>query len=258
MGTGAITTYVDVAQLVLYLFWGLFAFLIYYLQRESKREGFPLESQRPGGSVYTTPGLVGMPSPKVYKTADGHEYSAPSSKKSPQVLKAIARNKFNGAPLEPTGNPMLDGVGPGAYADRADRAELTTHGQPLIQPLRADNAFSVSSKDTNPIGMPVVGADHKVAGKVVDLWLDKAEMMFRLIEIEVPTSSGGRRVLIPMNFARIGKDAVTVKSILSTQFALVPATKHKDQITMLEEEKIMAYYGGGTLYATPERQESLM
>jgi photosynthetic reaction center H subunit len=257
MGTGAITSYVDVAQLVLYAFWLSFAALIYYLQRESKREGFPLESQRPNGQVYTTTGLVSMPNPKVYKTADGHEYFAPSDKKSPQVLKAVPRNRFNGAPLEPTGNPMLDGVGPGAYADRADRPELTFEGHPLIAPLRAAAGFSVSTKDINPIGLPVLGADGQVAGKVVDMWLDKAEMIFRHIEVEVPTSSGGRRVLLPINFSRIGRFNVQVKSILSTQFTLVPGLKNPDQITMLEEEKIMAYYGGGTLYATPDRQECL-
>jgi photosynthetic reaction center H subunit len=49
-----------------------------------------------------------------------------------------------------------------------------------------------------------------------------------------------------------------VKSILSTQFAQVPSTKHPEQITLLEEEKVMAYYGAGTLYATPERQEPLV
>ena len=27
------------------------------------------------------------------------------------------------------------------------------------------------------------------------------------------------------------------------------------QITLLEEEKIMAYYGGGTMYADPKREE---
>ncbi|MFZ9154247.1 MAG: photosynthetic reaction center subunit H, partial [Burkholderiaceae bacterium] len=41
MGTGAITQYVDVAQLALYAFWVFFAILIYYLTIESKREGFP-------------------------------------------------------------------------------------------------------------------------------------------------------------------------------------------------------------------------
>ena len=31
-----------------------------------------------------------------------------------------------------------------------------------------------------------------------------------------------------------------------------------EEITLLEEEKIMAYFGAGTLYATPDRQEPLI
>ena len=46
METGAITQYVDVAQLVLYAFWAFFFGLIYYLQRESHREGYPMDSDR--------------------------------------------------------------------------------------------------------------------------------------------------------------------------------------------------------------------
>ena len=39
-----------------------------------------------------------------------------------------------------------------------------------------------------------------------------------------------------------------------------PAAPDPDhaQITLLEEEKITAYYGAGTLYATPERQEPII
>lgn len=47
METGAITQYVDVAQLVLYAFWLFFFGLIWYLQRESHREGYP----RPASST---------------------------------------------------------------------------------------------------------------------------------------------------------------------------------------------------------------
>jgi photosynthetic reaction center H subunit len=38
----------------------------------------------------------------------------------------------------------------------------------------------------------------------------------------------------------------------------VPTTKHPDQITLLEEEKITAYFGAGTLYAEPKRSEPLI
>ena len=41
-----ITSYIDFAQLSLYAFWLFFAGLIWYLRREDKREGYPLESDR--------------------------------------------------------------------------------------------------------------------------------------------------------------------------------------------------------------------
>jgi photosynthetic reaction center H subunit len=67
----------------------------------------------------------------------------------------------------------------------------------------------------------------------------------------------GDTVLLPMTFSRINRRGVHVSSILSSQFANVPKTKSDSQITLLEEEKITAYYGAGTLYALPERQEPL-
>ena len=70
-GTGAIVGNIDVAQVVLYVFWVFFAGLIYYLQRESKREGFPLESDLPSGERIASPGLVGMPRPKTFHVAHG-------------------------------------------------------------------------------------------------------------------------------------------------------------------------------------------
>jgi photosynthetic reaction center H subunit len=41
--------YVDVAQIVLYMFWAFFAGLIYYLLRENHREGYPMDSGRENG-----------------------------------------------------------------------------------------------------------------------------------------------------------------------------------------------------------------
>jgi photosynthetic reaction center H subunit len=64
--------------------------------------------------------------------------------------------------------------------------------------------------------------------------------------------------MLPVPFARITNEHVKVHAILAHQFADVPGLRNADQITMLEEEKISAYYGAGTLYATPERQEPLV
>jgi photosynthetic reaction center H subunit len=38
----------------------------------------------------------------------------------------------------------------------------------------------------------------------------------------------------------------------------VPKTRSPEKVTFLEEEKIMAYYGAGLLYADPDRQEPMV
>ena len=253
MGTGAITQYVDVAQLVLYAFWIFFAALVYYLVRENHREGYPMETEDGRGVITGLP----IPEPKTFKLAHGGEAVVPNLTPSPQTLRAEPAHAWAGAPLVPTGdNPMLDGVGPGAWADRADVPDMDFEGQIKIVPLRLATDFQISTKDNDPRGLPVVGGDGEVGGTVVDLWVDKAESLFRYLEVETP--GGGRRVLLPINFARIRKDQVHVRAIFGQHFAAVPGTRSADQVTQLEEEKIMAYFGAGLLYATPSRIDPLI
>ena len=251
METGAITGYIDVAQLVLYAFWAFFAGLIYYLHRENKREGYPLESDRSGSITHQ--GWPAVPDPKTYRMADGSTVTVPNDRRDNQP--PLHEGVYRGLPLEPTGNPLLAGVGPGSWADRADVPDKTLEGDARIVPLRSAPGFGVAHQDVDPRGLPVYGADMVEGGTVVDLWVDRAEMLFRYLELEV---AGGRRVLLPINFARVQRRRVLVGSILGQHFADVPGTRQAEQVTMLEEEKIMAYYGAGTLYATPERQEPLL
>jgi photosynthetic reaction center H subunit len=49
-----------------------------------------------------------------------------------------------------------------------------------------------------------------------------------------------------------------VHALYAEQFAGVPATRATDRITLLEEERITAYYGAGMLYADPGRAESIV
>ena len=252
MGYGQIASNLDLAQLVLYAFWIFFAGLIYYLVRENHREGYPMETATGRSSPSGWP----VPDPKTYLLAHGGSFSAPNDKRSPQVLAAEPAHRWHGAPLVPTGNPMLDGVGPGAWADRADVPDMNYHGLPKVVPLRTLASYSVDRADVDPRGLAVVGADDVVGGTVVDLWMDTAEDLFRYLEIEA--SGSLRRVLVPMNFARVRRGHVKVGAILGAQFAAVPGTRLPDVVTMLEEEKIMAYYGGGTLYAEPSRAEPLL
>ena len=70
MQTGAITGYIDVAQVVLYAFWIFFAGLIFYLRREDKREGYPLESDR-SAQRHACRASRRCPSPKTFLLRDG-------------------------------------------------------------------------------------------------------------------------------------------------------------------------------------------
>jgi photosynthetic reaction center H subunit len=148
---------------------------------------------------------------------------------------------------------MADGVGPGAWAERHDTPDLTLEGAPKIVPLRVATDFSVFGGDPDPRGKSVIGGDGQVAGTVRDLWVDRSEPTIRYLEAEIP---GGRRVLVPIGFAKIdGSGTVHVNAILAGQFARVPALANPDRVTLREEDRICGYYGGGTLYAEPSRQE---
>jgi photosynthetic reaction center H subunit len=89
---------------------------------------------------------------------------------------------------------------------------------------------------------------------VRDLWLDHSDVMFRYLEVE---TTGGRRVLVPIPFAKIGSRQVRVHAVLGSHLEDVPALASMERITRLEEERIVAYFGAGMLYATPARQEPL-
>jgi photosynthetic reaction center H subunit len=253
MQTGAITNYIDVAQLMLYAFWIFFAGLVIYLRREDKREGYPLESDRSGR--IRVQGFPSIPRPKHFMLAHGGTASAPNGKRDTRAIAAKPVGAWLGAPLMPTGNPMLDGVGPASYAERADTPDLTVDGQTKIVPLRAAPGFHLEARDPDPRGMTVIGGDGAVGGTIADVWVDRSETLLRYFEVEVTTANGPRRVLVPTTFTKVnrGRRQVKVRSILGKHFAQVPGLRNAEQVTLLEEDRIAAFYAGGTLYAEPRR-----
>ena len=258
MQIGAITGYIDVAQLALYAFWLGFAALIFYLRREDKREGYPLISDR--SPYVTVQGLPTIPAPKSFLTQHGPLYAP--RKEAPEVLNAVPASRGLGAPLDPTGNPMLAGMGPGAYAQgRADIPDYTFDDNlPKIVPLRTIPEFFLAWEDPNVIGMAVFGADRVQAGTVTDAWIDRSEVVIRYVEVTLLAPKAAKTVLLPMNFLQIKakRRTIHVNAILGAQFADVPALKSPDVVTFLEEEKIVGYYGGGLMYARPNRVEPLL
>jgi photosynthetic reaction center H subunit len=255
MKLGVIMGYIDVAQVTLYVFWIFFAGLIFYLRREDRREGYPLISEPSNTSK--NPGFLYIPPPKVFRLSDGATVSSPDDRRADnRNHNMVKREVWPGAPVVPVGDPMLAGVGPGSYAERSDKADLM-HGTPKIVPLRVATDFSLEDSEPDLVGMNVVGADGRSAGTVRDVWVDRMEVIIRYLEVE---TTGNRRVLLPMTFSRVKKrrGEVHVNAIMSNQFAAVPTTANADQVTLLEEDKICAYYGAGTLYANESRSEPLL
>jgi photosynthetic reaction center H subunit len=265
MEIGAITQYIDVAQVSLYAFWVFFAILIFYIRREDRREGYPLEADVSGD--YNKDPWLFLPPAKTFVLPHGHgTVSVPNAKRD-NTERSVPGEKianFPGAPYRPTGrNPMLDSIGPGSWAERADEPDLTHHGDPKIVPMRIAKNFSIAEGDTDPRGMRVVGYDTVVAGKVVDAWVDRSEQMLRYLEVETEVGREKRTILVPINFTVMRKTRdrehiFYVQALRGEQFADVPDTASATQVTFLEEEKITAYFGSGLLYADSGRQESII
>lgn len=253
---GAITQYIDVAQIVLYAFWLFFAGLIFYLRREDKREGYPLVYDRPENKPYLN--FPPIPAPKTYLLASGETVQAPRPEHDAREIRGVPVAPWTGAPLQPIGDAMLDAIGPGAYALRANVPDRTYDGMIKIVPLRLAPTMHLEARDPDPRGMTVLGADNVAAGNVSDVWVDRSEVTIRYLEVEMPGVPDPVRVLLPMPFALVDRKwrTVSVNAILGSQFAQVPRTKSADEVTLREEDQICAYYGGGTLYATPGRAES--
>ncbi len=256
--SSVLTETIDVAQVVLYAFWFFFFGLIYWLRKEDRREGYPLESDNPRRVGRLRQILI--PSPKTFLLPHGGgTVQAPNFARDERELLATRNAAAAGATLEPSGDPMLSAVGPASFAQRGDAPELTREGHDLIVPMRVATEFSVSA-GPDPRGWDVVATDGKVAGKVKEIWVDRADFMVRYLEVELAgkgevEGAAAEIRLLPITMLRLlgeGKK-VKVASVRAEHFASVPALKEPDRITLLEEDRICAFYAGGRLYAEPKR-----
>ncbi|MEM6306224.1 MAG: photosynthetic reaction center subunit H [Pseudomonadota bacterium] len=238
----------DLASAAIWLFWIFFAGLVYYLQTENMREGYPLQTE--DGSEAPNQGPFPVPKDKTFILPHGRgELTVPSGQRGDRDDLALVQSaKTAGSPYIPTGDPMVDGVGPASWAPREDRPEVDAHGHAKIKPLSELPDFYLSA-GRDPRGKVVMAGDGEIVGRVTDMWVDVPEQMVRYLTIDLNPEGTGKTRLVPMNFAKIKGDRVKVRSIYGSQFEGVPTIKGKDEITLLEEEKIMAWYGGGTLYA---------
>ncbi len=246
---------VDVALLSLYAFFLFFVGLVWYLNRESRREGYPLEDEMTGRLNPTKIWDVGPQ--KTFRLPHGHGVVNPKTARDDRDIKAKKAWGSYGSPYVPTGNPLVDGVGPASYAQRAKRPDLDFEGHPRIVPLRAVEELSVDKRDSDPRGYTMYGSDGVAAGVVTEIWIDRSDRLVRYLETRLPT---GHTVLVPMTMVLVKarQGAVQTDSISAAQFADAPAAPSNNMVTLDEEERAIAYFGGGYLYSSPSRQEPLI
>jgi photosynthetic reaction center H subunit len=249
---------IDVALLCFLAFFLFFIGLVIYLRREDRREGYPLEHEVTG-RLEPIDGFLQTGPQKSFRLPHGHGVvtTPTGAGRDPLDLPARRLENFPGAPYVPTGNPLVDGVGPASWVKRADRPDLDWEGRPRILPLRLLNDFSVDPNDPDPRGFTVFGADEEPAGRVTDLWVDRTDHLIRYLEVLL---NSGRTILVPMFQSVILKRSgqVQTDALLAAQFEDAPGLANPDTVTLREEDRIQAYFGGGYLYATPERSEPLL
>jgi photosynthetic reaction center H subunit len=257
----------DVAELAFLLFLGFFVALVFYLNKESRREGYPLEDEVTGR--VENDGRLFDGAKKTFQLPNGRGTYVPEDVARDDVnVPAVQAFVAGGAPWVPTGNAMKDGMGPAAFANRAKYPDLTFDGRPRIVPIADSHEMIVSPQDPQLIGWPVMAADKAIVGKVSDIWVDQAEHIIRYLEVETTT---GKKVLAPMAVAAVHGNSllaallpttsdeaefVEIDAITAAQFEDVPALETAGIITRYEEDRIQGYFGGGYMYATPERSEA--
>ena len=118
-------------------------------------------------------------------------------------------------------------------------------------PCRRSTRSWIDKRDTDPRGLQVTGADGAVAGIVTDIWVDRADRLIRYLTVD----TGAGAVLAPMTMATVSRRGVHIDAINAEQFKAAPVPAEAATITLYEEERIVAYFGGGYLYANKARQE---
>lgn len=248
----------DVAELVFYAFVIFFIALVFYLRREDRREGYPLEHVVTG-KVDGAMGPLTASTRKSFRLPfDRGTVTTPTKGREPVVV-AGARlfDRFPGAPLTPTGDPLVDGVGPAAYADRADWPDLDMEGRLRIVPLSSDAHFAIARRDPALVGMRVIAADKVAVGTISEVWIDRSDRIIRYFDVAL---TGGGTAIVPMMMANVKRrrGIVEVDAISSGQYANAPRLGTAGQITRREEDMIAGYFGGGYLYGLPGRTEPLL
>ena len=154
----------DLASLAIWLFWGFFALLIYYLQTENMREGYPLETE--DGTPAPNQGPFPVPKPKTFRLPHGKgDVSCPRPMNESAHRRtdlALARTAVSpkASPMRPPAMrwPTASARPPGPRAATSQNWMATA----MPRSCRwADAKGFVVSAGRDPRGLPVQAADSR-------------------------------------------------------------------------------------------------
>ena len=248
MTFGRITEGIDLPQVLFWLFFLGFLALVWYLRRADKLEGYPMTA-----SPLDDRQLLGFPAPPetphTYRLNEGGTTQAPHDYE-PGKTHARPLHRFGGTPLVPIGNPLLAGIGPGAWVRRREGPMLTESGEPNLQPLRLLPGWSVVRGDADPCGMRVFDYRWQEIGVVRDIWADRSVKILRLLEVELLPGLGRATALIPIFHTVIDEREREVRlfAMRASHFADLPMPASPDCITAQEEERLNAYCAASRFY----------
>jgi photosynthetic reaction center H subunit len=142
-----------------------------------------------------------------------------------------------------------DGLPAGVVEDLwVDRSEmLVRYIEVRLDPSIARQA-TAEARTTETVEAAAIAEDERTGDVAV------------AVVTETETAAPVQNVLLPMTVATLAPTygQISTNTILASQFADVPRTKDPEQVTLLEEDKIVGYFVGGNLYATPSREEPLL
>ncbi len=245
---GNITQVIDLPDTAFWIFFLFFVLLCLYNRRWDKREGYPLKA-----SPFTSETLDGFPpmpaDVETYKLNEGGTTDAPHFYE-PGTTHGEPLYAFDGTPFSPLGNPLLSGLGPGAWVRKKDEPALTEGGTLLLQPMRNLPEWSIAKRDADPRGMAVFDWRWNRVGTVRDIWIDHGIKIVRIFEVALLPEFGGGIVLVPIYFCVIKerRREIRVVALRSTQFAEIPRPAQDDRITGQEDERLNAYFAAGKFY----------
>ena len=196
-------------------------------------------------------GFLLIPAPKTFRSPNGEVVQAPNYERDTRPINATKIEPWPGAPFEPNGDPHARRRRSRLLYRSPRQAGQDADGHDLIAPLRVATHFARLARRRQPVGLRRHRRrPHRRGHGQGRLGRPRRERAALLRGRNCATAG---TVLLPVNFCDVvlASADVKVNALLAAQFVNVPTARQPDASPCWRKRRSPAYYGGGTLYATP-------